>query len=130
MSNVKKVTKREYFGALRAMVEQLDAVGEYTADEVLEFIDAQVAQLDAKAAKAKEKAAEKRADGDELRGKVLEVVTETAQTADDIVAALDDVEITKSKVVARLAQLVNSGDVIKEEVKIENVGKRMTYRLA
>lgn len=130
MSNVKKVTKREYFAVLRAMVEQLDAVGEYTADEVLKFIDAQVAQLDAKAAKAKEKAAEKRADGDELRAKVLEVVTETAQTADDIVAALDDAEITKSKVVARLAQLVNSGDVIKEEVKIENVGKRMTYRLA
>lgn len=130
MSNVKKVTKREYFAALRAMVEQVEAVGDYAADEVLEFIDAQVAQLDAKAAKAKEKAAEKRADGDELRAKVLAVVTETAQTADEIVVALNDAEITKSKVVARLTQLVNSGEVVREEAKIENVGKRMTYRLA
>lgn len=130
MSNVKKATKREYFAALRAMVEQLETVGEYTADEVLEFIDAQVAQLDAKAAKAKEKAAEKKADGDELRAKVLAVVTEEAQTVDEIVMALNDAEITKSKVVARLAQLIKADEVIKEEVKIENVGKRMTYRLA
>lgn len=130
MSNVKKVTKREYFAAIRAMVENVEAVGEYTADEVLEFIDAQVAQLDAKAAKAKEKAAEKRADGDELRAKVLAAVTDEAQTADQITAALDDAEITKSKVVARLTQLIKTGEVLKEEVKIEGVGKRMTYRLA
>ena len=124
-----RVTKRDYFEALRALVEGIDAVGEYSADEVLEFIDTQVAQLDAKAAKAKEKAAEKKVEGDALREKVLSVITNEPQTADAITAALDDAEVTKSKVVARLTQLFKAGDIVKEEVKTE-AGKKMTYKLA
>ena len=124
-----KVTKRDYFNALRAMVEGVDAVGEYSADEVLEFIDAQVAQLDAKAAKAKEKAAEKKVEGDALREKVLSVITDEPQTVDAITVAIDDADVTKSKVVSRLTQLVKGGFIVKEEAKTES-GKKMTYKLA
>ena len=124
-----KVTKRQYFEALRAIVEGVEAVGEYSADEVLEFIDTQVAQLDAKAEKAREKAAEKKAEGDEVRAKVLAVVTDEPQTADEITAAVGDEEISRAKVIARLTQLVNSGDIVKEPVKVDGA-KKMVYKRA
>jgi len=129
MSNVKKVTRKEYFAAVRALVENIESVGEYTADEVLAFIDNEVAKIDAKAAKAKEKAAEKKAETDALKDRVFEVITEEPQTVDAIVAAIGDEEVTKSKTVSRLTALAREGAVIKEEVKTEK-GKRVAYRLA
>ena len=129
MADVKKVTKKEYFGALRALVEDMDGVGDYTVDEVLEFIDAQVAQIDKKNAKAKETAAKKRAESDVLTDKIFDLITDEAQTADEITAAVGDEEVTKSKVVARLSKLVEAGKVVKESVKFDS-GKKMTYKLA
>lgn len=129
MSNAKKVTRKEYFAAVRALVENIESVGEYTADEVLAFIDNEVAKIDAKAAKAKEKAAEKKAETDALKDRVFEVITEEPQTVDAIVAAIGDEEVTKSKTVSRLTALAREGAVIKEEIKTEK-GKRVAYRLA
>lgn len=129
MSNAKKVTRKEYFAAVRALVENIESVGEYTADEVLAFIDNEVAKIDAKAAKAKEKAAEKKAETDALKDRVLEVITEEPQTVDAIVAAIGDEEVTKSKVVSRLTALAKEGAVVKEETKTD-AGKRMAYKLA
>lgn len=131
MADVKKVTKKEYFGALRALVEDMDGVGDYTVDEVLAFIDAQVAQIDKKNAKAKETAAKKRAESDELTDKIFNLITDEAQTADEITAAVGDEEVTKSKVVARLSKLVEAGKVVKEAIKMDgNASKKMTYKLA
>lgn len=125
----KKATKRDYFNALRVMVENSDAVGEFTADEVLEFIDKQVAQIDAKAVKAKEQAAKKKAAGDELKANVLAQVTDEWQTADDIVAAINDEEVTRAKVIARLTQLEKDGSIVKSPAKTEDGKKRMVYKL-
>ena len=131
MADVKKVTKKEYFGALRALVEDMDGVGDYTVDEVLEFIDAQVAQIDKKNAKAKEAAAKKRAESDELTDKIYDLITDEAQTADEITAAVGDEEVTKSKVVSRLSKLVDAGKVVKEAIKKDgSASKKMTYKLA
>lgn len=129
MSNAKKVTRKDYFNAIRAMVEGIEAVGEYTADEVLAFIDNEIEKIDNKAAKAKEKAAEKKAETDALKDRVFAVITEEAQTVDTIVAAIADPEVTKSKVVSRLTALAKDGAIVKEEVKTE-AGKRVAYKLA
>ena len=130
MANVNtKVTKKDYFNALYETVKTLDSVGDYTVGEVLEFINKQIAQLNAKANKAKEKAEEKKLDGDELRSTVLSVITNEFQTADEITEAIGEEDVTKSKVVARLTQLVKFGDIVKEEVKTD-AGKRMAYKLA
>lgn len=129
MADVVKVTKKDYFEALKVAVEGMDTVGEYAVEDVINFIDTQIAQLDAKAAKAKENAAKKAAEGDELRVAVLAAVTDTFQTADEITAAIEGEDVTKSKVVARLTQLVKAGDVVKEEQKTDN-GKKMAYKLA
>lgn len=125
-----KVTKRDYFNAIRVMVENSDAVGEYTVEEVLDFIDKQVAQLDAKAVKAKEKAVEKKAEGDELREKVFELVNSDWQTADDLTEALGDEEVSRAKIVARLTQLEKAGRIVKATAKMDDGKKRMVYRLA
>ena len=129
MADVVKVTKKDYFEALKVAVEGMDTVGEYAVEDVINFIDTQIAQLDAKAAKAKENAAKKAAEGDELRVAVLAAVTDTFQTADEITAAIEGEDVTKSKVVARLTQLVKAGDAVKEEQKTDN-GKKMAYKLA
>lgn len=125
-----KITKKDFFAAIRTMVEGADAVNTIPADKVLEFIDTQVAQIDAKAAKAKERAGEKKAEGDALRAEVAAHITAEFQTADDITALVEGFEdITKAKVVARLTQLVNAGTVAKEQVKVGD-RKVMAYKLA
>lgn len=125
----KKLTKKDFYAAIRGMIEGIEMVGEIPADEVLAFIDKTVAQLDAKAAKAKEKAAEKKTEGDELRAAVETILTDELQTIDAIVAQIEDPEVTKSKVTARLTQLVKANIARKEQVK-EGSRKVMAYAIA
>lgn len=121
-----KMTKRDWFEEIRAIVEGSDYEDVAGA---LEFIDHQVELLDAKTVKAAERAAAKKADGDDLRQTVLGILTEEAQTADDITAAIGDETITKAKVVARLAQLCKANVAEKEQVKTEDGRRVMAYRL-
>ena len=126
-----KITKKDFFAAIRTMVEGIETVGDIPADKVLEFIDTQVAQIDAKAAKAKARAGEKKAEGDALRAEVAAHITTEFQTADDITALVKGFEdVTKAKVVARLTQLVNAGIVVKEQIKTEDGRKVMSYKLS
>jgi hypothetical protein len=125
----KKLTKREILTAIRADVETRAEVSGIPADVVLKFIDTSIEQIDAKAVKAKERAAEKKTAGDELRAEVLACVTGEFQTADAITACITAEDISKAKVVARLTQLVKSGEVVKEQMKVGDA-KLMCYRLA
>lgn len=124
-----KITKKDFFAAIRGMVEGVDTVGDIPADKVIEFIDTQVAQIDAKAAKAKVRAGEKKAEGDALRAEVLSHITDEFQTADAITELVEGEEVTKAKVIARLTQLVKNGDVVKEQQKVGD-RKVMCYKLA
>lgn len=120
----KKMTKAEYFEAIKAVVE---AAGE---TELAEFCDAQIAQLANKAEKAKEAAAKRRAESDEIRKIVLANVTNEWATAQDIADAIGDEEISKNKVVPRLTALVNDGAIVKDTAKAENGKKVTVYKLA
>ena len=125
----KKITKKDILAAIRADIEGTEMVGEIPTAVVLEFIDKTVAQIDAKAAKAKETAANKKAAGDELRAEVLACVTDEFQTREAITAALNKEDVTVQKVGARLTQLVDAGDVVKEQMKVGD-RKVMCYKLA
>ena len=125
----KKITKKDFYAAIRGMVENVEMVGDIPADEVLAFIDKTVEQIDAKSAKAKVKAAEKKTEGDELRAAVEAVLTEELQTIDTIVAQVESEDVTKSKVTARLTQLVKADIARKEQVKDESGRKVMAYAL-
>ena len=115
MAMEKKVTKKDYFEAIKGVISGMETVGEYPVADVVAFIDKSIEQIDTKAAKA----AETKAEGDALRAVVFEKVTETAQTADEITAAIGDVEVSRAKVIARLTQLVKSGEVVKEQVTVD-----------
>lgn len=121
-----KITKREYYGMVREVVEASEA--ENKAD-VLAFIDHEVELLDAKAAKAAKRAADKKAEGDELRAVVESILTDELQTADSIAAQVEGEDVTKQKVVARLTQLVKAGVAVKDTVKVDS-RKLVAYRLA
>lgn len=127
----KKLTKKDFYAAIRGMVENIEMVGDIPADEVLAFIDKTVEQIDAKAAKAKEKAAEKRAEGDTLRAAIRDVLTDELQTIDAITAQIDAEDVTKSKVTARLTQLVAQKEARKEQIKEAESGRKvMAYAIA
>ena len=125
MESVKKVTKKEYYVMLKEVVENSNSENK---DELVEFIEKQITLLDNKAAKAKEKAAEKRAEGDELRALVEATLTDEYQTIADITEQIDNEDVTKAKVTARLTQLVKDGLAVKEEAKTEDGKKVMVYR--
>lgn len=131
MADVKKITKKQYFEALRGLVETQETVGDYAIADVLDFIDTSIAQIDAKAAKEKERAAAKKAEGDALKEAVYAALTDEFQTGDVItaavVAATGDEELSKAKVTARLTQLVADGKAVKEQIKD---AKKMGYKLA
>lgn len=135
MAEMTKITKKRVYNVVRdyidnSGVEKLtDEFGDISVEDILDVFDKAVEQLDAKNAKAKERAAEKRAEGDEVRQRIFDVLTDEYKTLDDIAADLDDAEITKSKIVARLAQLVKAGQVEKDDVK-NGERKVKGYRVA
>lgn len=123
----KKITKRDYYEILQGIVAA--NVADEEKEELLEFLDKQIALIDAKAEKAKARNAEKKANGDELREVVQSVLTEDFQTIDSIVAQIEGEEVTKAKVTARLTSLVNNGIAEKTDVKDDEGRKLKAYKL-
>ena len=123
----KKMTKRDYFEMIKGIVEESNVENK---NELNYFLDAQIESINNKAEKAKERAAAKKADGDELRETVKSVLTNDFQTAEEITAKINDEEISKAKVIARLTQLVKLGEAVKESTKTEDNKSKMTYKLA
>lgn len=122
-----KITKKAYFEMLKDIVAATDTADK---DNLLAFIDTNIAQLDAKAAKAKEKAAEKKVEGDELREKIAACLTTEPKDIATILDEVGDEELTRAKVTARLAQLINLGTATKEVTKTADGKKATAYKLA
>lgn len=124
----KKITKKQVFEALIGAVTGMDKVGDIDAETVIATLETAVAQIDAKAAKAKERAAEKKTAGDALRAEIEALLTDEFQTADAITEQVTAEDVTKSKVVSRLSQLVAAGVAAKEQIKVDD-RKLMGYKL-
>ena len=128
----KKVTKKMVLEAIKTVAKNgdVDFGADVTVDDVVDYVDTTIAQLEKKNEKAKERAAEKKADGDALASVIAGVLTDDLQTVDEIVTAVNAVDgyadVTKSKVVARLTQLIKAGVARKETVKIDT-RKVMAY---
>ena len=115
-----KVTKKVILEAIKRVAEDgVDFGADVTPEDVLTYVDTTIAQLEAKTEKAKERAAKKRAEGDDLREKVKDLLTDDYQTVADIVAQIDDPEITNAKVVARLTALCKADLAHKVELKVD-----------
>lgn len=122
-----KMVKKDMFALLATYIPE-DA--EHAA-ELKEFCAKQIEQIEAKAEKARRNAAIRKAEGDELRDMVYGALTNELQTIPQIMDAmgLDDPEITRAKVSARLGQLFKAGEIEKTAISVD--GKRtMHYKLA
>lgn len=122
----KKITKRENYETLKTLV--LDACGKDflegdEANQLVEFIDHEIAALDKRAASAKKYAAKRKATDDTLTDAVVEVLQNGAMTIPEIVAAVDVEGATPAKVTYRLTKLVEAGAVTKESVSVKEEGK-------
>lgn len=123
---MEKKTKAMQFAEIKEVIAAVEVEGR---DEMVAFLDEQIASLAAKAEKAKERAAARKAEGDELRAVVKSVLTDEAQTIDAIVAQIEGEDVSKAKVTARLSQLVKADEAVKEMVSVE--GRKLTaYKLA
>ena len=123
----KKMTKKDYFNAIKEIIESTESE---IKDELIYFIETQITSIDNKSEKAKERAAAKKAEGDALRESVKSVLTSEPQTADDILAKLDGEDLTVAKVRARLTQLVNLGEANKSDIKTEDNKTKKAYTIA
>lgn len=123
MADVKKVTKKEMFTEIKAVLETAEGT-----EELVAFVEKQIEALDNEAAKAKERKAKKVAE-DTLKDTVASLLTEEFQTAESIVAAIADEEVSKAKVVNRLSKLIADGVAVKDQVKV-NDKKVVCYKLA
>ena len=114
-------TKRQVLEALNTFTFDEVLVGEtvVTPEDIKDFIEKSIIQLDAKNEKAAERAAAKRAAGDELRAQVKAVLGTTPLKVAEIVAAINDPEVTSAKVVARLTQLYKNGEIFKSDIKVD-----------
>ena len=122
----KKITKKEYFEMLKEIVNESNSENK---GELIYFIESQIASIETKAVKAKERAAAKKAEGDALRETVKSVLTNEFQDVETITALVDGEDVTKNKVIARLTQLVNLGEVEKTDIKNESGKTRKAYKL-
>ena len=111
-----KMTKKDYFAEIK--------------EDLAEVMAHEIELLENKAVKNKERAAARKVAGDELRDTISNILIDDLQTVDEIVEQIEGEDITKAKIVARLTQLVNLNEAVKEQVKTEDGKKVMAYRRA
>ena len=116
-----KKNRRDYFEEIKAIVAE--------DQELVAFVDGEIAKIDNRAAKEKEKRAEKRAQGDELQAAVKAFIQdhEGAVTAQVIADEIGGEDVTKAKVTYRATQLVKAGEIFKVTVKTEDGRKAVAY---
>ena len=119
-----KMTKKDYFAEIKNVLVE---AGE---NDLADVIAHEIELLETKAVKNKERAAARKVAGDELRDTISNILIDDLQTVDEIVEQIEGEDITKAKIVARLTQLVNLNEAVKEQVKTEDGKKVMAYRRA
>ena len=127
MTNI-KITKKAFYNAIATyFTENEDLVIEdgITADDVVTFANKEITNLAKKAEYAKSKAATKKTDGDELRAKVLEALSEDEfHIIADIAAKVEGDDVTVAKVTNRLSNLVKAGLAESTEVTVGEPGAK------
>ena len=118
-----KITKRERFVEIIDVLNGVDGT-----DDLVAFVNDQIALLDKKAAKAKETAAAKKV-ADPLLDVVLTGVNDELSTVADIVARIGNADLTAAKASYRLNKLAEAGTIVKDTVKVDK-RSLVAYKLA
>lgn len=125
----KKFTKVDMFTALKELVTATESLEAETKANLLEGLDKELASLEKRKESAQKRAAAKKEESDALTDEILAIVKNATDMilVDDIVAALDNEEVTRNKVTARLGKLVTAGEIVKDVVKVEG-SRKMGYK--
>lgn len=124
----KKFTKKEVLGFIADL-----AKGTENEVAISEYVEKELTTMANRAKKDEERRLQKRAEGDAFQAEVLSIITPDYQTIDDVLAAYRakfGKSVNQQAVVAKIRNLVDTDQVIKEKVKTPEGGARMAYRLA
>lgn len=115
MEKTKITNKSRYAAIINALT---GAPCDIETDELVNFCERQIAAIDRKSEKARERAAEQRKVSDELTERIAAMLTDEPQTLSELATAIDDEDITPSKVSARCSKLVKEGRAAKTEITV------------
>ncbi len=105
------LTKREGYSALLNIINSVENsgitldMGDVTYDALRTLVENEIQSIDKKAESAKKRAEKQKAEGDELRQAIYSILTDDWMAIDEIVAELNDPDVTRGKVTSRLKQL-------------------------
>lgn len=117
MADIKK-TKTEYFVEIKEIINAAP-IDEAVREDINTFIDKQVEILAKKAESSKVRQAARKAESDALTDTIYGLLTSEPQTIPQILTALDEEDLTRAKVAARLSRLVRDGQAAKEKARVD-----------
>jgi len=110
-------TKKEYFEKIIKILYKSD---DLEKNELIYFLNNQIASVDKKAAGAKKRNEQKKKEQDDLKNKILSILeTDKTKTIQDIIDILK-IEVSKQKIVSRLTQLEKENLITKEIVRTDD----------
>ena len=116
-----KITEREIYNSiLNGTVDQAT---------LCEFAEKKLAQLDKRNASAQRRAAAKRAEGNAITEDIFGILSAERMTREQVAQAYGS-ELSVAKVGSRLNQLVETGRVQKETIKVANAEGKMVNKVA
>ena len=129
MTTIKKITKRTSFTTILDILTNAKESGyplpeDMTYQDLVDFINHEIELLDNKAAAAAKRAQDKKVAGDMLRDRIHGILSDTEfKTLAEIVADLNDPDVSPQMVTSRLTQLKELGLVEKDSVTIPATGE-------
>ena len=118
------MTKREF---LNEVIAVIDGTSEVNVLELKEFAKAEIVKLDERNASRSSKPTKAQIENEPIKEKILEVLSTGERMVASAIA--EKVEISTQKESALCRQLVESGKLSVEEVKIPKKGKQKAYRI-
>ena len=116
------MTKREF---LNEVIAVIDGTSEVNVLELKEFAKAEIVKLDERNANRSAKPTKAQIENKSIKEKILEVLSTGERMVASAIA--EKVEISTQKASALCRQLVESGKLSVEEVKIPKKGKQKAY---
>lgn len=118
------MTKREF---LNEVIAVIDGTSEVNVIELKEFAKAEIAKLDERNASRSSKPTKTQIENEPIKEKILEILSTGERMVASAIA--EKVEISTQKASALCRQLVESGKLSVEEVKIPKKGKQKAYHI-
>ena len=118
------MTKREF---LNEVIAVIDGTSEVDVLELKEFAKAEIVKLDERNANRSSKPTKAQIENEPIKEKILEVLSTGERMVASAIA--EKVEISTQKASALCRQLVESGKLSVEEVKIPKKGKQKAYHI-